>query len=146
MPSETVLSKHSWDIAIRESRCIVPANGFYDLGSSGKKQAYYAKAKDGKLLGFAGIYSSWQDPEGVTHGTYSVITTGATDDMPLSTNRMPKIIMPEDEARWLDPTVTDISSIYDMLRSNPVDLVDAYEVGPAVHSPKASQASLIDRI
>jgi len=146
VPSETVLSKHSWDIAIRESRCIVPANGFYDLGSNGKKQAYYAKAKDGRLLGFAGIYSSWQDPEGVTHGTYSVITTGATDDMPLSTNRMPKIIMPEDEARWLDPTVTDISSIYDMLRSNPVDLVDAYEVGPAVHSPKASQASLIDRI
>jgi putative SOS response-associated peptidase YedK len=144
IPSENIFSRHSWAIAVRESRCLVPANGFYELNGSGKKRAYYVQPKDKSLFAFAGVYSSWQDPEGTVHGTYSVITTEATDDMPDVSIRMPIIIKPEDEARWLDPTVTDVNSIYDMLRPYPSGLLAAHEVNPAVHSPKPNQPSLIE--
>jgi putative SOS response-associated peptidase YedK len=144
IPSEKIFSRHSWERAVRESRCLVPANGFYELNGSGKKRAFYVQSSDKSLIGLAGVYSSWQDPEGVTHGTYSIITTEATDDMPDSSARMPIIIKPEDEARWLDPAVTDANSLYDMLRPHSMGQLVVHEVSPAVHSPKPNQPSLID--
>lgn len=145
VPLEKIFSRHSWELAVRESRCLVPANGFYELNGSGKKRAFYVLPNDKSLFGFAGVYSSWQDPEGVIHGTYSIITTEATSEMPDSSTRMPIIIKREDEARWLDPTITDINSLYDMLRPNSRELT-VYEVSPAVHSPKPNQPGLIDHI
>lgn len=144
--SENIFSRHSWETAVRERRCLVPADGFYVLNGSGKKRAVYAHPKDGEIVAFAGIYSSWQDPEGVEHGTYSIITTEATNEMPDSNVRMPVILDREDEARWLDPTVTDTGSIHKMLRPNPSGLLEVFEVSPAVHSPKPNAASLIERI
>ena len=140
--SEKILSRHSWERAVRESRCLIPANGYYELNGSGKKRANYVQPKDKSLFAFAGVHSSWQDPEGVIHGMFSVITIEA----PNSTNRMPVIIRREDESRWLDPSVTDASSLYDMLRTYPSHLLDVYEVSSAVHSPKPNQAQLIDPI
>ena len=66
--------------------------------------------------------------------------------MPVSSSRMPIIIKPEDRERWLDASVSDMGSIYDMLRSHPAGLLNAYEVGPAVHSPKPNQANLIEHL
>jgi len=140
--SEKILSRHSWERAVRENRCLVPANGYYELNGSGKKRANYVQLKDKGLFAFAGVYSSWEDPEGTTHGTFSVITIEA----PNSTNRMPVIIRREDEGRWLDPEITDTSSLYDMLRTYPSHLLDVYEVSSAVHSPKPNLPSLITPI
>lgn len=144
--SETIFSRHSWEVAVREKRCLVPANGFYELSESGEKRAYYAEPKDKTLFAFAGVYTTWQDPDGVSHGTYSILTTAASEEMPPLSSRMPIIIRREDEARWLDPTVTDVSSVYEMIRPNPGVLLNVYEVSPAVHSPKPNSPSLIDAI
>ena len=146
IPSEDVFAKHSWQLAVRESRCLVPANGFYELNEGGEKRAFYAEPKDKSLVAFAGVYTSWQDADGVEHGTFAILTTTPTRDMPDHRMRMPVIIAPEDEAQWLDPTVSDDSSIYYMLRPNPSDLLNVYEVSPAVHSPKTNQPSLIDHL
>ena len=146
IPSEKIFFKHSWELAVRESRCLVPANGFYELNEGGEKRAFYAELKDKSLFSFAGIYNSWQDAEGVEHGSFSILTIEPTSDMPDPRMRMPVIISREDEARWLDPAVFDISSIRNMLRPNPSDLLNVYEVSPAVHSPKPNQPGLIDHI
>lgn len=145
IPSETIFSKHSWGQAVRERRCLVPANGFYQLNGSGKKRAYYAQPSDASLLAFAGVYSSWQDPEGTVHGTFSIITTEAADNMPDSSIRMPIIIDPKDEGRWLDPAITDANAVYDMLRPHTGELT-VHEVSPAVHSPKPNHPQLIDHL
>ncbi len=144
--SEKIFSRHSWEKAVRERRCLVPANGFYELNESGKKHAYYAQPEDKSLLSFAGVYSSWEDPDGVAHGTFSIITIDADSDMPASSTRMPIIISREDEARWLDPTISDMGLLYDMLRHSPGGLLTVHEVSPAVHSPKPNQPSLLDKL
>lgn len=144
--SENIFSRHSWELAVRESRCLIPANGFYLLNGSGKKRAYYAQLKDKSLVAFAGIYSEWQDPEGVIHGTYSLVTTEATHDMPDPGSRMPVIIDREYESDWLDPTISDTGSIYKMLRPNPSGILSVYEVSSAVHSPKPNKPNLIEGI
>lgn len=142
--SEKIFSRHSWEQAVRERRCLVPANGYYALNNSGKKQAYYVQPRDEGQVAFAGVYSEWEDPAGVTHGTFSVITIDANADTPDVTNRMPVIIKREDEARWLDPTISDMGSLYDMLRPYPTGQLSSHEVSAAVHSPKASGAGLIE--
>lgn len=146
IPSEDVFSKHSWQLAVRENRCLIPANGFYELNESSEKRAFYAEPKDKSLFSFAGVYNTWSDEDGVVHNTFSVLTTEPTSDMPDSRMRMPIILAPEDETKWLDPTISDDSSIYYMLRPNPNGLLNVYEVSPDVHSPKASGAGLIERI
>ncbi|MGH7218555.1 MAG: SOS response-associated peptidase [Candidatus Microsaccharimonas sp.] len=144
--SEKIFSRHSWEQAVRERRCLVPADGYYALNNSGKKQAYYVQPSNKEQVAFAGVYSAWEDPEGVTHGTFSVITIDANADTPDVTDRMPVIIKREDEARWLDSTISDMGSLYDMLRPYPTGQLIAHEVSAAVHSPKASGVSLIDRL
>lgn len=144
--SEKIFSRHSWEGAVRERRCLVPANGFYLLNGSGAKRAYYAHAKDDSLLSFAGVYSSWEDPDGKVQGTFSIITIEAGTDMPASSTRVPVIIFKEDEARWLDTTVSDMGSIYDMLRPHAAGQLNVHEVSAAVHSPKPNQPELIERI
>lgn len=144
--SEKIFSKHSWEQAVQQSRCLVPANGFYELNEGGEKRAFYAEPKDKSLLAFAGVYNSWQDEDGVAHGTFSILTTEPTRDMPDARMRMPVIIAREDEARWIDPTISDDSSIYSMLRPNSSGLLNVYEVSPVVHSPKPNQPNLIERI
>ena len=146
LASEKILSKHSWQKLVRESRCLIPANGFYELNGSGKKRAFYATPTDKEMFAFAGVHSTWQDPEGNVHGMFSVITIQATDGMYDPNGRMPIIIKRGDETRWLDSTIDDTTSIYDMLRQYPSELLDVKEVSPAVHSPKPNKPDLIDSI
>lgn len=146
IPSEKIFAKHSWELAVSQNRCLVPANGFYELNEGGERRAFYAEPKDKSLFSFAGVYNSWQDSDGATHSSFSILTTEPTNDMPDSRMRMPVLIAREDEARWLDQSVVDDSSIYAMLRPNPSGLLNVYEVSSEVHSPKPNQPSLIDRI
>lgn len=145
--SEKIFSRHSWELAVRQSRCLVPANGFYELNGDDENRAYYAQPEDKSLLAFAGVYSSWQDPEGIVHGTYSIITTDADHNLSHFGSRLPVIIKPEDEDRWLDPTVDDANILYGMLlRSYSSDLPTSYEVDSVVRSSKSNQPSLIDQL
>ena len=82
----------------------------------------------------------------MVHGTFSIVTTKATDDMPDAGMRVPVIIKPEDEDRWLDPAATSTNTFYDMLRPYASGQLTAYEVSPDVHSPKLNQPRLIDPI
>jgi putative SOS response-associated peptidase YedK len=146
IPSEKILSKHSWEQAVRERRCLVPANGYFELYDNAKKQAYYIHPSADALIAFAGVYSTWDDPEGNTHGTYSILTIDTPSPTPGENSGVPIIIKREDEQRWLNTDITDAGSLYDMLRPYPADLLQMHEVSPAVHSPKQNLPSLIDPV
>lgn len=145
VPSEKILSKHSWELAVRQSRCLVPVNGFYLLSEdkSSPRRAYYVQSKDNSILGLAGIHSTWKDAKGEMHETYSVITTEAGHDMRELTERLPVIIRQDEEAVWLDPSVTDANSLYGMFRSYSSDQLDIIQVGEEVYSTKLEAPGLI---
>lgn len=75
------------------------------------------------ILSFAGIYDTWRNPEnGELVTTYSIITTEANRMMRYIHNtnfRMPVILTPGDEERWLAPdlTETEIGAMLRPLRS-----------------------------
>jgi putative SOS response-associated peptidase YedK len=143
VPSEKIFTKHSWATAVEHNRCLVPANGFYQLlGKGDERQAYYIQQKNIPIFAFAGIYSSWDD-EGVTRSTFSIITSDAPDSLRHIGDRMPVILSQSDETRWLDTSITDTNSLFDMLRPISSEQILIAEVGIDIHSPKIDTPKLI---
>ncbi|MDN5274773.1 MAG: hypothetical protein JWP06_674 [Candidatus Saccharibacteria bacterium] len=143
VPSEKIFTKHSWATAVEHNRCLVPANGFYQLvGKGDERQAYYIQQKDTPLFAFAGIYSSWDDA-GVTRSTFSIITSDVPDSLRHIGDRMPVILSQSDETRWLDTSIIDTSSLFGMLRPISSEQILVTEVGIDIYSPKIDSPKLI---
>jgi putative SOS response-associated peptidase YedK len=106
---ETVNDKPSFRDVVSQ-RCLVIANGFYEwqwLDYKGNKKVKYEIGIDNEeLFAFAGLYSHWTDTQtGEIKNTYTILTTEANPLMAEIHNykkRMPIILHPEDESRWLN--------------------------------------------
>lgn len=121
--AETVFTKPSFRDPIRRKRCLVPASGFFDWRhEKDSKVPYYITVNDCPVFAFAGIYDCWHNKElDEWVGTYSILTTGANEMMRYIHNtnyRMPVILHPEDEYRWLDPDLKE-QEIARLLRPYP---------------------------
>lgn len=142
--SEGIFTKPTWGEAIRHSRCLIPANGFYEWqATSDGKRPFYIRPKDQDVFAFAGICSSWTDPEGVEWGTYSIVTTVPNKEMGTINKRMPVILHSEDEATWLDPAVDDVSTLYKIMRPYDDEMLQIKMVTPDVKSTKINDPRLI---
>jgi len=141
--AETLRERPLFRSAMARNRCIIPADGFYEWQSvPGRKtrQPMYIRRDDRALVGFAGLYSIGKD------GTAScaIITTEPNALVAPIHDRMPTILDPAAEARWLDPALTDPIAVLDCLRPCPADLLVAYPVSPRVSSSREDGPSLIE--
>lgn len=144
--SEGIFSKASYSQAIRHSRCLVPANGFYEWQQSNQgKKPYYIHPTDQELFSFAGICSTWTDPSGNEWGIYSLITTEANAEMSTVHNRMPIILQPQDEERWLGPS-DELNMLYDIMRAYPDTKLAIYPVGDEINNIKIDNPRLITSV
>ena len=124
--AESVASKPSYRGPFRYRRCLVPATGFYEwLATPEGKIPYHIRLKSGEVFGMAGLYDTWTDAEGNELRTCAIITTEANELMAPIHNRMPVILLPEDEERWLDPDMTEPEEIVSLLRLYPADFMMA---------------------
>ena len=94
-------------------------------GNSGAKVKYRIGRKDGDLFGFAGLYDNWHDPAGGELTTCTIITTQPDELVAPIHNRMPVILLPEDEDHWLDPDMTEPEEIVNLLKPYPSELLEA---------------------
>ena len=92
-----------------DNRCLVIADGYYEwqwLDSKGKeKQKFLIQPKDQEIFAFAGIYSTWENPDTQeTIHSYSILTTQANELMSKIHNnkkRMPVVLHKNDHTKWL---------------------------------------------
>ena len=92
-----------------ENRCLIIANGYYEwqwLDPKGKqKQKYFIKPQDQEIFAFAGIYSTWRNPQSnELVNSYSILTTEANELMSQIHNnkkRMPVVLRRQDLNTWL---------------------------------------------
>lgn len=142
--SEEIFDKPLWKHAIRHSRCLVPANGFYEWQASASgKQPFFVHPKDQGLFAFAGIYGMWRDTEGNEWPTYAILTTAANQDMAAIHERMPVILQPGDEERWLDPANDTPERLTDLLVPYPTGHLELYPVSREVNTVRVDKDTLL---
>lgn len=142
--AETVATTPAFREAFKRRRCLVPATGFYEWQNTARgKIPYFIHLKDTELFAFAGLYDMWKDGAGQELRTYTIITTTPNELVQPIHNRMPVILHPEDEDRWIDPAPQDPASLHALLTPFPAELMAAYTVTRAVNSPANDSAELL---
>jgi putative SOS response-associated peptidase YedK len=100
---EEAAGKPMWRDAMRRSRCLLPAEGWYEWQElAGGKQPHYIRRTDGKLFCFAGLMSTWKD-----RLSCAILTTVAQGPVAEVGERMPVVLPAEAHAGWLDPKLAD---------------------------------------
>ena len=127
--AEGIETKPSFKRPLRRQRCLLPASAFFEWqgvkGAKGAKTKYRIARADGDLFALAGLYDTWTSPGGDELTTCTIITCAPNAVMAPIHNRMPVILLPEDEDAWLDPDLTEVEPILTFLRPFPDDLLEA---------------------
>lgn len=134
--SETAHEKPSFREALHHRRCVIPASGFYEWQQQVKQKIpHYIYPHDGGLLSFAGLWESWQAPDGEPLQSCTILTTSANELLATLHDRMPVILQLNDLDRWLDPRITDPRQLNDLLRPCPAELLSEFAVATLVNKP-----------
>ena len=82
-------SSGMWREPFRQSRCLIPADGFYEWsGTRGTRQPWFIRLASGEPMALAGLYDVWRGEQEELHSC-SIITTGPNDLMRTIHDRMP---------------------------------------------------------
>lgn len=123
---ETAFDKPSFREPMRFQRCIIPANAFYEWQHVETEKVKYKISADEEVFAFAGIWDSWQDWKG-----FSILTMPANPLMARIHNtakRMPFILSPENEQKWLDPERIKLYDIQELIVPYPEHLMNADKI------------------
>ena len=142
---ESVIEKPAFRAAMRRRRCLIPADGFYewkDIG--GRRQPYFVRLKrPGTPFAFAGLWETWTGPNGEEMDTAAIVTTNANRSLSVVHPRMPVILPPEAFDLWLDCARVDTRTAAALLVPAREDLLEMYEVSPAVNRVANDEPRLI---
>lgn len=133
--AETLVEKPAFREALRKRRCLVLADGFYEWKKTGAvKQPLHIVLKAREAFGFAGLWDTWQPPQGEPVRSCTIITTEANDLMRPFHDRMPVILSREAATQWLNPAARDTNELLALLKPFPADAMECYPVSRAVNS------------
>jgi putative SOS response-associated peptidase YedK len=141
--AESAAEKPAYRFSFKKKRCLVVADGFYEWKREGKgKQPYLIRRRDRQPFAFAGLWSSWRDPQAAAGEgrpepleTFTILTTSANEVLKPLHDRMPVIIDPGDFDLWLDPAVEDAARLTPLLAPAPSEGWETVPVSRAVNSP-----------
>ncbi|MYB84884.1 MAG: SOS response-associated peptidase [Chloroflexi bacterium] len=133
--AETLSERPSFRTALRERRCLIPADGFYEWWrGSGSRSPVRVTLASGEPFTFAGLWETWRDPNGDPVGSCTIITTQANELLRPIHDRMP-VILPRDlESLWLDDEMRDTAALGSLLVPYDSGLMGLYEVSTLVNS------------
>jgi putative SOS response-associated peptidase YedK len=145
---EGIEEKPAFSEAIRRHRCIVPASGYYEwhTGPGGKKQPYYVTLADGRPMAFAGLFTTWEGPNGEEVDTAAIITVAAGPDLAAIHPRTPAILQDEAIDLWLDTNQVSGRKAVQLALPLAPGAVRFHPVSPRVGSSINDDPELIDPV
>ena len=143
--AESVADKPAYRFSFKKRRCLIPTDGFYEWKKEGKgKQPYFIRRRDHHPFAFAGLWSTWRNPEGgAPVETFTVVTTDANGDIRELHDRMPVIVEKEDFGTWLDPKIDDAEKLQGLLKPAPEGELELVRVSRAVNNPSHDAAECV---
>ncbi|SNT38422.1 SOS response-associated peptidase [Tropicimonas sediminicola] len=139
--AETIAEKPAFRTAVRECRCLVPADGFYEWtkGPEGERLPWYIHPAGTAPMVMAGIWQDWER-EGDRLTTLAIVTCEAGNGMESLHHRMPVILDPADWPMWLGEAGKGAARL---MRPAPEGSLAWHRVDPVVNSNRARGAELI---
>lgn len=142
--AETLAQKPSFRNALKQRRCLVLADGFYEWKKTGTgKVPHHIRMKSREVMTFAGLWEKWKDGEGKELRTFTLITVPPNELMEDLHNRMPAILGPEERVDWLDMGLAPESAL-ELLKPHPSEPMEAVPVSTAVNSPRNEGPQLLE--
>ncbi len=141
--SETVHEKPMFKGSFMEKRCLILSSGFYEWkkGPEGK-DPYLFRIKDKPLFSFAGIWSSWTDPEKKEVQSCSILTTSPNSTVRSVYDRMPVILSGTTEKIWLHNESSE-SELRRAFNPFPGSEMESFPVSKRVNSPANNDPELV---
>ena len=138
--AETAAEKASFRNALRRRRCVFIADAFYEWRRppgprrKGGATPFLIRRRDRAPLALAGLWEDWIGPNGEELETACVLTTHANGLMSALHDRMPVVIEKPDLDCWLDVSDERDDRALALLHPADDDVLEFFEVGPAVNS------------
>ncbi len=144
--AESLCTKPMFRDSASRKRCIIPADGFYEWEPKDKgRTPHWVFRADGFPMGFAGLWSTWRNPETEELiRTCAIVTTAAEGPITAIHDRMPVALDPAVWDTWLDRDITDADEVESLIQPIPADLIMEHEVSPAVNSVRNNERNLTD--
>ena len=132
--AETAAEKPAFGESLRQRRCVVAADGFYEWQkTAGGKQPYLLRLLDGAPFGFAGLWDCWRDPRGSLLETFTIVTTTANTLVQTIHDRMPVILNRRHREEWLTPRI-EVHALKRLCEPYPASAMEAVPVSAYVNN------------
>ncbi len=154
--SEDAAKRPMWRDAYRKSRCLIPAEGWYEWAASERidpktgeikayKQPHFIYRADRKLICFAGFLSSWASEGEAPKLTCAIATRAAAPCVADVHDRMP-VVLPESAfAAWLDPAPQSPEAVAGLIASAQTDF-EHHPVSTRLNSAKNDDEGLLSPV
>lgn len=143
--AESAAEKPAFRDSLRQKRCLVPADGFYEWQKLGRaRQPFLIRRPDRRPFAFAGLWSRWRSKECEPLETYTILTTDADERIGDLHDRMPLILEPEQFDLWLDPAVQDPAKLLPLLRPGGGGDLELVPVSTKVNNPVNDEPDCIE--
>lgn len=143
--AESAHEKPSFRDALKSSRCVVPASGFYEWREGeGKepKRPYLIRRRDGAPLALAGLFAEVEDRE--PEASFTILTTRPNALTALVHDRQPVVLPFAAIDAWFDPALRDPAELADLLEPNDPAEMEAVPISTEVNSPGFDEPSLVE--
>jgi putative SOS response-associated peptidase YedK len=156
--SEDAATKPMWRTALRNWRCLIPAEGWYEWKqdqvvdrATGEvkpsKQPYFIHRKDQHPFCFAGLTSLWTPEAGGDPVlSCSILTKDAARSVADVHDRMPVVLPTQAHATWLDPELTDSARVGTIMRECAMADFESYPVSARVNSTRNNDEKLLEPV
>jgi putative SOS response-associated peptidase YedK len=131
--SETAATKSAFRDPLKFRRCLIPADGFYERRRTTSKQPLCFEVNEGELFAFAGLWDGWGDPTRQWLKSCSILTTTPNAVASAVHDRMPVILDADSYDLWLDPGMTNVQIISELLKPYDARLMRCYPVSGRVN-------------
>ena len=143
---ETADTSGAFKDAFRETRCLIPADGFYEWTKSpadGGKDPWHIFLPGHQAFSFAGL---WAYNRKLDTTSCMIITMAAGDPMQQIHDRQPVILDPSDYDAWLDPETSAADAKAMILAHNLDGDLQFHRVSRTVNSVKNQGGDCIEPI
>jgi putative SOS response-associated peptidase YedK len=150
---ETIVDKRSYGRAVRTSRCVLPADGWYEWkrveteGRAHTRTPYLVRREDGRPLWLAGVWARWHPPgDGEPIPTVAVVTGPAPGELEWLHERAPLAVPDRFLDRWLDADGSDPQPVLDSLAGAGYPPLAWHPVSREIGQVRVKSARLMDPV